>query len=213
MSGFLAKNFRLLVGELFQTECLECGVLSHGETFCGNCFPFPLYDVPWESIQSAFWLSPAALRFIHEVKFGGWVELIAEINPLISKIGVRVPDLDWTLIPVPLSRERLLERGFNQSHILAKTLSRSTGLPLLTQGLIKTKDTPPQSLLGRKERQKNLRDVFEWKAGVKVPKQAVLVDDVFTTGETMKAAMDCLRREGVLGVRGWTLFRTPQNSI
>ena len=116
------------------------------------------------------------------------------------------------LLPVPVSTERLRERGYNQAWELARRLGRGLGLPARADALLRLRDTGHQLGLARTDRQHNLRNAFF----VARPAQpalrgarVALVDDVFTTGATAAAACDTLRAAGVADVQVWVLARTP----
>ena len=109
------------------------------------------------------------------------------------------------------SRQRL--RGYNQAHYLAKHLANYLNTPLADQILVKSQHTDSQKGLSAKDRQANLASAFSVnvKALQKLPSvtHVVLVDDVITTGATMKAAAQCLRHAGIERVDIWAVARTP----
>ncbi|MGH8082565.1 MAG: ComF family protein [Lysobacter sp.] len=111
------------------------------------------------------------------------------------------------IVPIPLHRTRLRERGYDQALELARPLSRELGLPLLTDALIRERNTPPQSRLDAAHRRRNLRDAFVWRSAWTAPAHVVLIDDVMTTGATLHAAARTLRRAGVKRVDAWVCAR------
>lgn len=113
-----------------------------------------------------------------------------------------------TLIPVPLHRSRLRQRGYDQALELARPLSRRLGLRLCVDGLHRTRDTPPQSRLDAAQRRRNLAEAFVWIADAPPPAHAILIDDVMTTGATLHAAAQALRRAGAQRVDAWVCART-----
>lgn len=111
-------------------------------------------------------------------------------------------------IPVPLEIGKLKYRGYNQAEELAKELSATIKIPLITNNLIKNKKTPPQMKLSAKERARNLENAFL----VKNPKELIgkkifLVDDVYTTGATMQECASALRGAGAKQVWGIAIAR------
>jgi len=110
----------------------------------------------------------------------------------------------FILIPIPLHKKRLLERGFNQSECLAQCFSQRLNIPVISDILIRTKYTPPQALLPHaSDRMKNMKDVFgvsEAKKHVLAGKTVLLVDDVWTTGATMTQAARILKHSGTAKV-------------
>jgi ComF family protein len=119
--------------------------------------------------------------------------------------GVRV-------LPVPLARARLRERGYNQSWELARRLARALGLEARADALVRLRDTARQLHLPRAGRGANVADAFvvapahaAWVRGAHV----ALVDDVLTTGATARAATRALRAAGAREVELWVAARTP----
>ena len=114
------------------------------------------------------------------------------------------------LIAVPLSAERLAERGFNQAHEIAKPLARAWRLPLLTDACVRVRDTEPQSALAPERRRDNMRGAFAVSRRDAVNGAHVLVvDDVMTTGHTLDALAACLKRNGATRVTNIVFARTP----
>ena len=109
-------------------------------------------------------------------------------------------------MPVPLSRKGLRERGFNQSLLLAKTVSAGTTIPLVFDGLLKTKETPPQIGLNAKERAANLKGAFRVE-GKFTGMRILLIDDVMTTGATANECSKQLLKAGAADVVVLTLAR------
>ena len=112
------------------------------------------------------------------------------------------------LVPVPVHKKRLQQRGFNQSFLLAKPLAKALHLPLVPQALRRTRLDPPQSSLGRRERLSGPRGAFAAHPLVN-GHEIVLVDDVMTTGATLREATRILLGAGAARVRIVVLARTP----
>jgi ComF family protein len=109
------------------------------------------------------------------------------------------------IVPVPLSREKLRLRGFNQAELLAVEVGRELGIPVNRNCLVKDFDTPPQAGLTRVARESNLKGAFSLRRPEAIREQVVLIiDDVFTTGSTMSAAAAALRLAGARQVLGLT---------
>jgi len=113
------------------------------------------------------------------------------------------------LVPVPLHESRLRRRGYDQAQELAKSLTRALQVPLLSEALVRTRATAPQSELDAGARQRNLRRAFEVRAGAALADHVTLIDDVMTTGATLEAAAKSLRRAGVTRVDAWVCARVP----
>jgi len=119
------------------------------------------------------------------------------------------PDFsDFVLVPVPLSKKKLRWRGFNQAEEIAKELANFLKIPLISDCLIKIKETKDQVELSEKERRENVKGVFFVKNGEKiVGKNILLIDDVFTTGATMEEAARVLKEAGAKKIVGIVIAR------
>ena len=112
------------------------------------------------------------------------------------------------LIPVPLDKVKLKQRGYNQSEELAKELSKILQVPMLSDSLIKVKSTAPQMELSKQDREKNLENAFAIKNPAELTgKKIFLVDDVYTTGSTMNECAKILKDSGVKNVWGIAIAR------
>jgi len=110
------------------------------------------------------------------------------------------------IVPVPLHKKRFAERGFNQSAALATALSDILDVPVVSL-LSRGKHTKQQARLKKEEREENVKGAFHIVPGEGVYEHVLLVDDVFTTGSTMRACARALRSAGVAKVSGWSLAR------
>jgi ComF family protein len=112
------------------------------------------------------------------------------------------------LVPVPLHRKRLRERGYNQSRLLAQELAKLTGLPLADDCLIRKRHTPPQARTTTvDERQSNVADAFSCLNRRLEDRQVLLIDDVSTSGSTLDACARALKEAGASSVWGLVLAR------
>lgn len=124
-------------------------------------------------------------RSRYGVRMGAWVA---------EALGAR---LGGTLVPVPLHRRRLLERGYNQSALIARGIAESTGLPVEEGWLRRTHYARTQTRLGRQSRAANAEAAFAVSEGAPVAGTDVtVVDDIVTTGATLHAAAQALRAAG-----------------
>lgn len=91
-----------------------------------------------------------------------------------------------TIIPVPISKKRKKQRGYNQSYIIANEIAKKTKLKILNNCLVKTKNIVEQSSLNKKDRKKNISNVYSLKNALYLKdKKILLIDDIYTTGSTV----------------------------
>jgi ComF family protein len=114
------------------------------------------------------------------------------------------------VVPVPLHPARLAERGYNQSALLAGRIARRLGSPWLPLALRRTRDTPRQASLGRDARLANVGDAFLVRRAPRIRgARILLVDDVTTTGATLRACEAALTQAGAASVASAVLARAP----
>jgi len=145
---------------------------------------------------------PLAFLIIHRL------QTIENPLPPFSKIVGGRPSHNFILAPVPLTKKRQRKRGFNQAEEIAKKLSSFLEISLISDCLIKIKETIPQVELTAEERKENIKGTFLIKNGGLVKdKKILLVDDVFTTGSTMEECAQTLKEAGAKEVWGITAAR------
>lgn len=190
-------------------RCLRCGLPGPGaaRSPCTRCAVDP---PPFERLLAPWIYADPVTRLVQALKYDG-----ALANARVLGMGiVRDPGVaamqgtgSPLLVPVPLHPSRLVERGFNQSHEIARVVARELGLPLLTAALQRVRPTPAQVGLTRAERLRNLHDAFRADAGLVSRRPVILLDDVVTTGSTVAAATTELLRAGAAAVEVWAAAR------
>jgi ComF family protein len=116
------------------------------------------------------------------------------------------------LVPVPLHKSRLRERGFNQAALLAHQLSKQAYLGVDDQTLVRRRATASQIDLGIAERKKNVHDAFRCTTSALADRRVLLIDDVCTTGSTLEACAVALEEGGTRCVQALTLARARSQS-
>lgn len=129
---------------------------------------------------------------VHLMKFRQLKRLAIVLGQKLTSIDVPTAD---SIVPVPLSIKGLRKREFNQSAIMAKELSKKTGIPLYLNGLRKVKETLPQSSLSKNERVRNVKGAYVSDDIVR-GKRIILVDDVVTTAATVNECAKVLKKAG-----------------
>jgi competence protein ComFC len=146
----------------------------------------------------------ALAEAVHQLKFHGLRRLAGPIGRLM--LDLDIPQTDG-IVPVPLSIKGLRERGFNQSLLIAKFISRRIKVPLLMDLLFKKRETRPQIGLSAKQRMLNLKNVFGVREEIK-GLRLLLVDDVMTTGATVTECSKQLIKAGAKEVFVLALARS-----
>jgi ComF family protein len=139
-------------------------------------------------------------RLIQRLKFSGYLAAVPLLADLLLEEIERAQCRPDAILALPLSRERLRERGFNPSLELARVLARETGIALMTEACVRVRHGQAQSALASSERQRNVRGAFACTASLHGLSIAV-VDDVLTTGSTLNEVASVLRKSGAERVR------------
>jgi ComF family protein len=144
-------------------------------------------------------------------KYRGFEVLGLDLGDFLCRSLAAEDDL-WlgldAVIPVPLHRKKLKTRGFNQAEVLAARIARARKIELLNRRLVKIRNTPPQTTLEGRERDQNVRGAYRLRrAGNLEGRTVLLVDDVYTTGSTIRECSRMLKQAGVTEVRAVTLAR------
>lgn len=141
-------------------------------------------------------------QLVYDLKYRNRPDIGEDMGRLMAnemQIAHFFDDID-ILLPVPLSRKRLRQRGYNQSEELARGISEVTHLPLVTKAVIRKHFVRSQTQLTRYERQENVADMFELRDDHLIKgKHVLLIDDICTTGATLIACIDVLKN--IPGIR------------
>ncbi len=186
-------------------RCPRCAMPdSHGH--CGTCAD----DDPVDATLTLGHYATPFDTLILQLKFGARLPAAAWLGAQLAE-AVRVsgtrPDL---LLPVPLSAQRLAERGFNQAWEMARPMARLLGVGMSATVLTRSRDTLSQRTLDLTARQANLQQAFTVDATAVLDGLHVgLVDDVMTTGATLREAARVLKAHGAARVTALVALRTP----
>ena len=192
---FLCGSCEATLVPIGRNYCAVCGqgfeLTSTAPFRCANCGDRELVI---DFAVSAYRGSGAAKNLMHHFKYGKERHLARLLGVLLDEVwrDERLHEESWWVVPVPLHWRRLRERGFNQSHELARELIRRAppGIRLDLQPLLlRTRQTVRQAQLDRRDRLTNLSTAFETRKSLPTPRQdgirILLVDDVITTGTTV----------------------------
>jgi ComF family protein len=186
--------------------CPSCALPVPAGNVCGSCLSRP---PPFARTIAALAYAFPVDRLVARLKYGHDLPVAAALAAVLAhEVRQRLTDapLPDAIVPLPLAVPRQRERGFNQACEIARPLARALGRPL-SLAIARDRDTPPQASLPRSKRRANVRGAFravQPLAGLRV----AIVDDVMTTGATLRAAARACLAAGAGGVDAWVVART-----
>lgn len=190
-------------------QCPVCALPTPNGEICGHCLQQPPH---FSRTIAAFDYAFPLDQLVQALKFGNKYlvarPLVQHLNEQINSRALQsMPDF---LLAMPLHRDRVRERGYNQSMLLAKELAKHFKIPILA-ACHRLRNTQVQSTLPWKERSKNLRNAFQCSAEV-AGKHIAIVDDVMTTGSSVNELSKALQNSGAREISVWVIARTlPDN--
>lgn len=183
--------------------CPRCGRPTYDPPSCPDCSNWPENI---DGVRAPFFFDGLLREAIHHFKYRSLKALAPELAGMLSTYLLDNPLPGECLVPVPLHRKRLRERGYNQSALLARELSRNSGIPVIEDCLQRAGNTPPQARSpSREERHRNVAGAFRCTDDRLRGKRVVLIDDVSTSGATLNAAAAVLKSAGAESVWGLVL--------
>ncbi len=209
------KNW--VLNAIFPTVCLTSGIKLNKTFFCSVCKSRLPYNKKTCHRSAPYILAPAASysdeqvrKLIWQLKYRGRSgNAIMLGNLLINylknlNIARQLADENFVIVPIPLSKNRLRQRGYNQAALIAKIVAEQIQLPIEESALVRVKDSLPQAeTKDWDQRRKNIAGCF----GVKNPEQIknkniILIDDVSTSGSTLAEAVHQLKACGAKKIIG-----------
>ncbi len=186
--------------------CLKCGkpLDEVGMALCNDCRNTHHL---FRQSRSPFVYNDAMRISIYRFKYNGRREYAAFYGEqIVRKLGDYITGIHAdAIIPVPLYKDKERKRGFNQAYLLAKEISKRTGIPCYEHFVVRIRNTKVMKDLSGSERQNNLKKAFITKENSVKLKRIIVVDDIYTTGSTMDAVAEALISSGVQDVYGITL--------
>jgi ComF family protein len=221
------RTLETLVAPFF---CCQCRKITETGYICNKCYkelrlqltitcPFCERRKPFNEpldrtccnnlirslLSLAIYEEQSLSQLIRTAKYQGYFEVFSFFGQLI---GVELNKLDlptnFTFVPIPLHRARLQSRGFNQAEVLTQVISQKTNLPV-SLSLERKINNKPQALLTGKERLDNVKGIFEAKPPI--PDNIIIIDDIWTTGATMKEAATILKQHGAKKILGLVILK------
>lgn len=180
-----------------EPRCKKCGkpIYREEKEFCYDCEKSNSFYEQGRSV----WLHKGPVKWsIYQFKYHNrriYGEYYAE--EMYRLYGRKLKE--WgieSIIPIPLHRRRRRKRGYNQAEILAKHLGRLSGIPVDTKCVVRVRNTKPQKMLNHRGRRRNLADAFRVIKEREIDKNILLIDDIYTTGNTINAVARVLKEKG-----------------
>lgn len=222
-----------LSNAVWPTVCLACHEITESERICRFC----LQELPWNKIHcnqcglpwdksiettlrcgtcithppvfqqtfAPFRYQPPITQFIAQLKFHQQL-YYAHFFAMVLAEHIATAPLPQYLIPVPLHRRRLQKRGFNQALEIAKPLAKRLHIPLALKACYRSKNTAPQTELSAKQRHANIKNAFTMNPLFRAEHVAI-IDDVMTTGSTVRELSLLLYQQGVKKIDVWCCAR------
>jgi len=204
VGAWLCDRCRASIRRLEEPLCRRCGAeVASPRSDCGCRVRLPALT----RLRSAVAYEGPAEKAIHRFKYEGWRRLSRPLALLLAeRLVVEGVAARW-VVAVPLHRDRVRQRGFNQSELLAADLRRMLALDAADGELVRTRSTPPQVGRDRRSRFENVKDAFAWRGARLRGEPIMLVDDVATTGATLNACAAALNGAGSGPVTGVSIAR------
>lgn len=206
----MKEIFYWFLNTLFPTECVSC--TARGPDICEQCINglLPPKEKNYEWIFSiGNYHDPVMKNIMWHIKRmpnERASRIVAQLFADTVLNRPKNPD-DWLYIPIPISRTRSRERGYNQSELLGSWVSVSFGFPLIKNCLIKSRHTKKQGISkSKEERMVNITDSFSVSHPEFIKdKCVIIIDDITTTGSTLVEARNILLEAGARRVTAWTV--------
>ncbi len=193
--------------------CYSCGAPFEFSQQAGEKLNSPgcLADPPeFTMARAALAYDDASRGFILGFKHGDQTESVVTMAPWLKAAGADFWEKADVIVPVPLHRWRLLRRRYNQAALMGRVITKVTGKPMIADALTRTRSTPSQGHLKAGERRANVSKAFAVHPKRKqalAGKNIVLIDDVYTTGSTVRECAKALLAKGAKEVFVLTLAR------
>lgn len=185
-------------------QCAICGMFTRRD-ICPNCLDWD--DAALQGVVSVAPYQGFYRELIQSLKNQGRKETAKLLGRLMAEkvAGSEIKFRVQMIIPVPLHPYREMERGFNQSRWLAREVAALLGIPLYDNLLVRVRHETSQSVLGRRDRRQNIAGIFQCEDHRAIKgKGILLVDDIITTGSTLRSCAAALRESGTDAVYGLT---------
>lgn len=201
-TGFCLNCQKLL--PWLRSGCDICSAPIKTSGRCGRCLVTP---PAFRDSTIPFRYESPISNLVQSLKYSGALHIAHPLANMISnQVNQKVRNMPGALVPVPLHRNRIMQRGFNQAAELARILGRIHQIPVHYSAIKRTRNTLTQTGLNETMRRRNVTGAFT--ATDRLPPYVALVDDVVTSGSTVNAAAAALVNSGVKRVSIWAIAKT-----
>jgi ComF family protein len=168
-------------------------------------------DLRLDGVVTAWSYEDVPRRLVLALKYHARLEALPVLVAALGAAALAAGVPGDLVVPVPLSTRRRRERGYDQAALLARGLGRALGLEVRPRALLRRRYTPPQTTLPAARRRTSVRGAFRARPKGLRARSVLLVDDVLTTGGTLRAAATALRRAAVASVVAVVACRTERS--
>ena len=187
------------------TRCPICAVPGPGKDICGRCLSHP---PAYDRVVAVSELAHPVDLLIQGLKYRGQLACARPLAVLLAD-ALEAEDYPDLVLPMPLSNERLAERGFNQALEIGRLLIAEFGMAIDATACQRIRHTASQTSLPWERRAANVRNAYVCGREIR-GKNIAVIDDVLTTGATLNELARTLKRQGAREVVGWIAARTPR---
>ncbi len=203
--AFICPPCQISMPRIMPPFCPKCGRPQTSGLLCPDCVG---WQADIDGIRSPFRFEGVIRQAVYQLKYRNLRAIVPTVVRLMADYLATAPVPGDILVPVPLHRKRLRERGYNQSGLIAGELGRVINLPVSGDGLERQLNTSPQARTATvDERRSNVTGAFICRQDGLRDKRIILIDDVATSGVTLDACAGALKEAGAATVWGLTLAR------
>jgi ComF family protein len=205
-TGLCEDCFKQL--RLNEKVCCQCALPLEQGVKCGTCLASP---PPFDMTLAPFLYQPPLSHWITQLKFQHKLlnaKVLGQLLCVQIEKHYAVKTKPDCIIPIPLHRQRLSQRGFNQAVEIARPIAKKLKLPLIYDHYRRAKNTHAQSQLSAYARHHNMQNAFKLYRNL-AAKHVAIVDDVMTTGQTVRTFSQLLRKTGIQRIDIWCCARVP----
>ena len=202
---FICNSCQASLARIEAPICVQCGKPQADSMLCSGCVNWKA-DI--DAIRSPFRFEGVIRKAVHEFKYHNLRAISGQLAHFLGDYLTDNPISYDVIVPVPLHRKRLKERGYNQAALLSTELSNITGIPVNDTSLVRCIYNMQQAKTRNvEERRQNVIGIFSCLNEELFEKKVLLIDDVTTSGATLNACASVLKKAGATSVWGLTLAR------